>query len=954
MAHVQIEIGRDWRDIGYVTTDEEGAFSVTVPPGAHPASVAPYHGGASGSLALPLRVPCGKIDRSDCVVARAGETTWWNVTLPAGGAIEGFVRESGGEGASATLRIGNESAYASFDGRFRVVMAPGAYALRAYREYAYGAPVVEMPCAQPDASDCARVVAGETTWINVTLPALAELRGYVLHPDGTPVRATVQLDSPADDAYESTLGDGSYHVTVRPGNYSLRAGPQSHLAMGLQTFELPCVQEDASDCVQLVAGQTTWRNITLAQSAVLRGFVRGPDGEPVRGGSVSADDGARRARDAYVGYDGSYALELEPGAYAVGATAYSHQLLGDHEPQCDPPHPDGCAIVREGETTWWNITLPRAASLRGYARLPDGTPLAGATVQAHGPGGSGQAFADETGAFLMRAPRGPFGVVAEPTLPHLETTSPQACRWEASLLCEDHASGGGNPYYLYDPRIAGLAAHVTMCVPGDDAACIEMEDGETRWHNITFQPAISVRGVVRDARGDVVPHAFVWASGSASSAHDQADANGSFALWLVPGEYAMNVEPGFSADGWTRNDSVAEIASACGARAYGACVTFDGDAWWNVTLPDAGHVRGVLTHADGSPAVHASLVLWHEDEGMEREMTDAEGRYAVSIAPGAYRLRIETSDWYESSAAAPAYALPCDPCLEVNAGENLWWNVTLPEMGLVRGVVRDAQGRPAEAVAVSAEGLAGHTAWTSRNGSFALALPPGAHNLVAVRHGLDGPRHVAFCGDAAAPCVDVRVDAESVVDLELAPHRTVARAFVMNEHVNAWRVLGATDGGGRAFIALERDWSWRPLGDATARIDGAPARAWLSDEVLLLGPLDALPNGTHAVEVDFPGASPLAFTFGYAPPAPRAPPTPTPALAPEPAPPEDPTPEAAPTPAPATPAPDDVAPAATPETAAASPTPTAGAPPAPTPAPGVLAALALLALAARLARPRRP
>lgn len=196
--------------------------------------------------------------------------------------------------------------------------------------------------------------------------------------------------------------------------------------------------------------------------------------------------------------------------------------------------------------------------------------------------------------------------------------------------------------------------------------------GRVEHLTVALTPGLSISGIVQDAEGAAVPGAFVATLGYPSFRQYElasTDAQGAFTIdGLMPGGY------------W--------VMAGKDGKGQGMNTTVEaGNRGVRVQLKGAGTVTGKVVTKGGAP-VQAFTVRAFTSQPFEyvfsrpTRVADAEGKFTLPLAPGAYRIE----------AKADGSGLGAATSISLGVGETKNVVIELPEEGVVRGVVTDADG----------------------------------------------------------------------------------------------------------------------------------------------------------------------------------------------------------------------------------------------------------------------
>lgn len=189
---------------------------------------------------------------------------------------------------------------------------------------------------------------------------------------------------------------------------------------------------------------------------------------------------------------------------------------------------------------------------------------------------------------------------------------------------------------------------------------------------VTLKRALTIEGVVVDADGAPVANAYVSCLGIPSFRSyelAESDAQGHFTLTrLSAGTYMIFGGRDDRGEGMTPNVKA-------------------GDRNARIQLSGAGVIRGRVLEADGTPAkkfiVRPYTGDWFRyNYSRPVAFEDADGRFVLPMAPGAYSLDVRSDSGSFTTSKA----------VTVVKGENAETEIRLPAAGVVTGVVTDPDG----------------------------------------------------------------------------------------------------------------------------------------------------------------------------------------------------------------------------------------------------------------------
>lgn len=389
------------------------------------------------------------------------------------------------------------------DGTFRHEVPPGNIS---------GAIIPSLTGASPwgdvtigcDDDLCHAVRAGETLWLNLTLPRAGHVEGVVRDASGTPVAgAVVHADVPSTfyTLHTTTSDEGAFRLALGPAARSLSVTPPEGLLAGGTTLD--CHAERNPTCVEVAPGETQQLDIVLPGRTELRGYVRDAAGNPVAQAEVRFDAAAEEFDWVEVDEDGTYRMVVPTEARQLGVTL-------DHswgiDPLAVPLRLDcdagECPAFAPGQVVWLNLTLPRGGILRGSVHGASGEPASALNAILWGEEDHSRTVSLESdGSYELVVPAGWYALAAREEGPE-----------------ESYAPGR------------------TVC---PDARCAEVRPNETTWLNLTLQKGGELRVETTLATGASDAFAIhVW---NAEEAVREMYYTSDGLLRLPAGRYAIGV-----------------------------------------------------------------------------------------------------------------------------------------------------------------------------------------------------------------------------------------------------------------------------------------------------------------------------------------------------------------------------------------------------------------------------
>lgn len=622
---------------------------------------------------------------------------------------------------------GSTSCMGGFDnanatGYYEIVLAPGEYGMSARTGPAWSGPALQsanVDCFPGPGSMCVNVTASNVTWMNFTLEGGSVISGQVQDGAGNGVRSFIQAERcdpvppgpggppPCDRAWGQTdfdfgsgSGSGWFNLTVAPGLWNLRFEPDR--------FDRPDLSTAVVDGVNVTQGVTTYVFTNLTAGGRVRGNVTA-GGEPVPFVNLHASTHvppgppgsgpgffAPPLAWAFTDHDGEYdMLGVAPGQYDITVepgfgSAFMRTTLEN--------------VTVGAGTLWLDIALGSGGTIEGYVRTADGTPIGGASVDAHwqpdfepgtpGPGPSpgdfpstgafGRAITDSLGFYRIGGlSNGTFGMFVNPP-PGTSYTTANLDPFRDDL-----------PDVVVDNT---TVVNFTLSAGGSLRACVYGSDGTT-------------------------PVPFAWVSvfsrfggfggGEGTRSDGCADVRG-----VAPGTYDLEINPPRGSDyGRTIIEDVVVTEGTTTTRSVNLTtgIRFAG----RVLGPD-----GPDGDSDPDPLVNAFVNAWQFGEpgsgpgAMGFEQTDGLGGFNMSgLVAGRYGVHVNPGF---GSALSSKFI----PDLIISDGGLYNYTIILGGGGSINGTVTLGNGTPLANAWIGAwswEGGSGAGTSTNSLGQFNLS-----------------------------------------------------------------------------------------------------------------------------------------------------------------------------------------------------------------------------------------
>ncbi len=671
--------------------------------------------------------------------------------------IEGTTTDAAGEAlADVHVSNGDNETISAEDGSFRLGVPPGTHTLRAEKT-GYITPQPATVSVGP----------GQTvTGVDFSLAPNASVLTGGVRSDGLPVAQAVVTASSGESvvAQTETADDGSYRLSVAPGDYVLKCQKTNYLAT------------PESLAVKAGPGQTfTGLDFELALNvATLSGSVTEPSG-PVRAATVRAQPSGSSeiSYETQTGTDGTYILKVPPGtSYTLTAEKRGYQA-----------GTAATGVLAAGSSVTFDLAIvPQQSAVVGTVHDSSGNALAGVTVQAVASSASFEGTTDSRGNFYLGVEAGTYTLTAskagyatasrEVTVAVGDTAGPvlftlQPTFGSMDVLVTDTETGRpvAGATVRATEAATGLGATGTTdtsgqllldrLVPGiysltasHSAYAEQTLEGKVLASNASLHVDFQLRKLtgriagICQTGGEGIPNVTVVATDSLGSPKTVVTAaDGSYRFDNVPpGSYTVRASlAGYRSDG----EKAVRVTDQTTARADFAL------------YPNTGTIRGVVTDEHDVGVEHVQIVARGANGNEGQDTTDVDGSFLIaSLAP----------DTYTVTATLAGYtSAPSDTQVVLTEGSTLQLRFGLrPNRRRLTGWVRSQTGSALSNVAVKATfGTETLQARTSVDGAFALeGLPPESQvrlTTVITKQGFDNADTSVTVGNSDLTGVVLRV-----------------------------------------------------------------------------------------------------------------------------------------------------------------------------------------------------
>ncbi len=526
---------------------------------------------------------------------------------------------------------------------------------------------------------------------------------------------------------------GFYVLTLPPGEYRLLA--YDFTGVYATTFDANAESFETSP-LRSISASGAQVSFALVNGGTIAGSVQTNSGAPRANAVVEAYNlsGTRRGFTT-TNAAGEYSLVLPPREYKViaydvnGTYAASFYAGVRSFAEATP------VAVTESASTPVSFSLDPAARVSGKTvDAAAGAALASILVYAFTPAGAIVAATetDATGTFRFSLPAGDYRFVAA-----------------------DDARVYATAYY--DRSMSFTASNVVVLAAGQ------------QWSNaqIALTRGARVRGHVN------APSLVIGAYNADGTLHASAtsDAAGNYTLVVVPGEYRIAVSDPALTFATLFYGGVADFRAAQRLQVIADVNGID------VTLPRGGRVSGTVRNNITEQPVAGITVGAYDDAGalVTSATTGIDGRHALVVAPGAYRLvAFDPALNFATAYAGGASSYETTGPLFVEVDARITADFTIRRGVRVRGSVTTPLGASANGVEVFAIDASGNrvAGAVTNDGAFTVVVAPGTYRFIAV----DPSRRYAPAGASnEVTIVQGQTPAPIALMLEAAARRRAVR-----------------------------------------------------------------------------------------------------------------------------------------------------------------------------------
>jgi protocatechuate 3,4-dioxygenase beta subunit len=634
-------------------TDAEGKYTSTgLPPGTYNMNVIP----PPGSNLLWVQFTG--------VVVIAGETTNRDVVLEQGAMVTGKVTDPAGKPvANASISLWDPVTFASgsaltdADGIYTAsALRSGTYNMAIMPPFGLGLPIVTIRGIV--------ATAGATITQNVVLRLSGNITGNVVDFESNPVAgAAISVIDPITSASVLTHTDQQGNFTLANlalGRYDMTVTPPAGVYLTQETVT----------GIDVIAGETANRNVTLRRSGTVAGQVTDPNGRPVADILIRLRNLATMTI-VHVNTDehGNYvAAGLLPGDYEMRVSIPPGIALG---PTMFPS-----VIVNAGQKTTWNVGLEFIGIVRGRIAdtLGNAVPFAWIHLYNLLEGRNFSTQADMGGNYTLAfVPPGSYDMTVTP--PDWLNLAP-----------------------------AGFSG-------------IEVTLGDITTKNVELKKGATVTGKVTDKIGNAVANAQIvlWDPVTQAGGAAQTNAQGYFTIERLPaGTYEMRVTPpaGFNLAPATFSDIFVAVGATINK---------------NISLQQGGLLTGRVTDFEGKAVAGAQIHVMLDTQVIRETMTNAQGDYTVvGLLPDSYGMKVAPP--YGSNLLPKLISE-----ITVALGETTTRNVDLEQGGIVAVIVTDPEGNPVAGALINVRDPftgASVSVETGAEGNYTLSgLLPGTYDV---------------------------------------------------------------------------------------------------------------------------------------------------------------------------------------------------------------------------------
>jgi len=535
------------------------------------------------------------------------------------------------------------------------------------------------------------------------MPVFASVSGQVTDAQGSGVAnasiTVVDISLGRTAVWGKTDAQGCYTVQVPEGSYRVRA-----YVGGLVVYTPDVLSYSLAEPISITSSQPiNGMDIAIPEVRLLSGSVLGANGLPISAAYVKVIDASgNQISSGQTDMNGQYHLAVPTGSYRVGAEVSLGDAKGTIWLGSTVVMSGSAAVPVENENViGLDISIPAMYQISGKVLDSQGVPQSSSYVR----------FVDSVGRFVCStrtSSLGEYRVLLPDGAYHVG----------ADILVGSSTMRvwyGGFTDSSYSPAVT---------VSGIDVSDVDISP-----------PALaSIAGQVTDSSGDPLVGIAVTAYDTLAKRSvitTRTDANGNYTLLVQPGSYKIVADLATDGTSYFWYGDVPGINEA-------SVIEVAGETQADIHCAELFSASGTVLDSNGAPIVGQQVFTYPLSGGWRNASaeTDALGRYTLKLPAGQYKLGALLSfgsaglEVYRGGGLDFSMAPVQNVC---EAVEN--WEIQIPLLGTISGVVSSQETGPLSDVSVSAiETSSGaYVAWsrTDLSGAYSLHVPEGSYAIRA-------------------------------------------------------------------------------------------------------------------------------------------------------------------------------------------------------------------------------
>jgi putative cell wall-binding protein len=554
----------------------------------------------------------------------------------------------------------------------------------------------------------------------VATPAITySITGFVTNPDVGPL-AGIQVSTRTSSGGSEwstpveTAADGSYSLSASTGYWYVRfVDPTDAYASGYYTASgLNLTQADE---VHVQSADVPNISVALPIARRISGTVSNADSEPLAGITAYLHTATESTLRETTASDGTYSFAVPAGSYTLVFSDDSWTYIAgwySFSGWTDDNSARSTIVVGTEDWTGVDITLPAWPRFTGRVIDGQGVGIGNIRVTSYTRPAWGFFETTTTAADGTYSVRGYEGASYS-----IEYSDISGYYWDGWY--------GGSGYVSQE-----ASASVLVATSGDSPLA-----------DVVLPAYPRVKGKVARAGGAGIPGIDVSiCKGSVGFRncypHGLTSADGTYSLRAVADTYYVKftdttgtsyLTGWYSSSGFTKEEG----------EATALVVTTEDVTGIDVILPAYMHINGRVTNSAAAGIANVVVTAHlssNPDYAYKSTSTLADGTYSIPVEPGSYLLSFGSvtgyaGGWY--TASGWSWGRDLSALVTVGAVDVVGFDITLPPLLHITGLVTDMEGAPVSGIYVQTQPTRGNlsSVTTAADGSYSLGVPPGTYTI---------------------------------------------------------------------------------------------------------------------------------------------------------------------------------------------------------------------------------